>query len=154
MPAATVAGLVAALAMFVPFGVFGLGMLGGGLIAVVLYRRMNPLVSLTPGTGAKLGVLSGAIGFGFFAIISAVEMAILKTGGQLRAAMLEALEQSMARASSDPQAQAMLEKLKSPEGLVVIMGLGLAFVLVTFLVLSSAGGALGAVLLRRRGSQP
>lgn len=154
MPAITVAGVVAALAMLVPFGVFGLGMLGAGFISVLLYRRLRPTAHLTPGMGARLGALSGAVGFGIFAVISALEMTFLKTGGQVRAAMLEALEQSIARASSDPQAQAMLEKLKSPEGLAIIMGLGLLFVLITFLILSSVGGALGAVLLRTQRKDP
>jgi membrane protein implicated in regulation of membrane protease activity len=41
--------------------------------------------------------------------------------------------------------------LKSPAGLALMMGLGLAVVLVLFLLLSTLGGALAAAWLRRRG---
>jgi len=149
LPAAALAGVIAALLMFIPLGAFGLGMLTGGILAVLFYRRRNPAAELTPGMGARLGAASGALGFGVFAIFTAIEVLVFHSGGQLRTALLEAIQQSAAR-SSEPQAQQALEYLKSPAGLALMMGLGLVLMFVIFLILSSLGGALGAVLLRRK----
>jgi len=148
LPSTALAGLIAAVLMFIPLGAFGLGMLAGGFLAVFFYRRRVPL-PVTPSLGAKLGAASGTLGFGIFAIFMAVEVLVLHTGGELRAALLQALEQSASR-TSDPQAQQVLAYLKSPAGLALVMGLGLAFLFVFFLILSSLGGALGAAVLRRK----
>jgi len=148
LPAAALAGLVAIL-MIIPLGAFGLGMLAVGALSVLLYRRRNPAANLTPGMGGRLGAVSGALGFGIFAILTSVEMLVFRSGGQLRAALLEAVQQSAAR-SSDPQAQQLLEYLKTPQGLALVMVLGLIVMFVAFLVFSSLGGALGAALLRRK----
>ena len=149
LPSAALAGLVAAILMIVPFGAFGLGMLAAGALSVAIYRRRNPAANLTPALGARLGAVSGALGFGIFAILTSVEMVVFRSGGQLRAALLEAVQQSAAR-SSDPQAQQLLEYLKTPQGLALVMILGLIVMFVAFLVFSSLGGALGAALLRRK----
>ncbi|HXY14070.1 MAG TPA: zinc ribbon domain-containing protein [Terriglobales bacterium] len=150
LPSAALAGLISALLMFVPLGAFGLGMIAAGVLAVLFYRRRPLLASLTPGAGARLGAVSGTFAFAIFAVFTAFEVLVFHSGGQLRAALLEAVQQSAARAS-DPQAQQVLEYLKSPPGLALVMGMGLAVMFVFFLVLSSAGGALTAALVRRRG---
>lgn len=149
LPSAALAGLIAGLLMFVPLGAFGLGMIASGVLAVLFYRRRGLVMSLTPGAGAKLGALSGMFGFSIFGFFTALEVLVFHSGGQLRAALLEAVQQSAAR-TSDPQAQQVLEYLKSPPGLALVMGMGLIVMLVFFLLLSSAGGALTAALLRRR----
>jgi hypothetical protein len=135
--------------MIIPFGAFGLGMLAAGALSVVLYRRRNPAANLTPGVGARLGAVSGALGFGIFAILTSIEMVVFRSGGQLRAALIEAVQQSAAR-SSDPQAQQLLEYLKTPQGLALVMVLGLIVMFLAFLALSGLGGALCAALLRRK----
>jgi hypothetical protein len=149
LPAAAQAGLISAVLMFIPFAGFGLGMAAAGVLAVLFYRRRIVIGEITTGLGARLGALSGTLGFGIFAIFTAIELLVFHSGGELRAAMLEAIEQSAAR-SADPNAQQLLEYLKSPAGLALMMGVGLAVMLVVFLIFSSLGGALGAVLLRRK----
>ncbi len=149
LPSAGLAGLIAAVLMFIPLGAFGLGMIAAGVLSVLFYRRRKPASNLTPAMGARLGAVSGTLGFGIFAVFSAVGTLVFHSGGQLRAALLEAVEQSAAR-SSDPQAQQVIEYLKTPPGLALMMGLGLAFVLVAFLILSSLGGAVGAAMMRRK----
>jgi hypothetical protein len=149
LPAAALAGLIAAVMMLIPVGAFGLGMLASGALAVMFYRRRNPVANVTPGIGARLGALSGALGFGIFAIFTATEMLIFRSGGQLRDALLQAIQQSAAR-SSDPQAQQMLEYLKTPQGLALMMVMGLIVMGLAFLIFSSLGGALAAALLRRK----
>ena len=99
--------------------------------------------------GARLGAVSGALGFGMFAILTSIEMVVFRSGGELRTALLDAVRQSAAR-SSDPQAQQMLEYLKTPQGLALVMVLGLLFMFVVFLIFSGLGGAIGAALLRRK----
>lgn len=149
LPSAALAGLIAACLMFIPLGAFGLGMIAAGVFALVFYRRRHSFGHLTPGMGARLGALSGTFGFAFFAVFTAIEVLVFHSGGQLRAALLEAVQQSASR-TSDPQAQQVLDYLKSPPGLALVMGIGLAVTFVIFLLLSSAGGAVTAVLLRRR----
>jgi len=148
LPSAALAGLISALLMFVPLGAFGLGMIASGVLAVLFYRRRHLAIGLTPGAGAKLGALSGMFGFGIFCIFTALEVLVFHTGSQLRTALLEAVQQSAAR-TADPQAQQVLEYLKSPAGLTLVMAMGLIVMLVFFLLLSTAGGAITAALLRR-----
>ena len=143
-------GLIAAILMITPLGAsLGLGMLAAGFLAVLLYRRRAPSANLRAGMGAKLGAVSGAIGFALFGILTAIETAVLHNGGELRAQMLKAIEQAAAR-NSEPQAQQMLQYMKSPEGLALMMVLGLAFMFVIFLIFSSLGGAVGAAILHRK----
>jgi hypothetical protein len=149
LPAAALAGLIAAVMMLIPVGAFGFGMLAAGALSVMFYRRRNPVSSVTPGVGARLGALSGALGFGIFAIFTAIEMLVFRSGPQLRDALLQAIEQSAAR-SSDPQAQHVLEYLKTPQGLALMMVLGFIMMALAFLIFSSLGGALAAALLRRK----
>jgi hypothetical protein len=149
LPAAALAGLIAAVMMMIPVGAFGLGMLAAGALSVMFYRRRNPAADVAPGMGARLGALSGALGFGVFAIFTAIEMLIFRSGGQLRDALLQAIQQAGAR-SSDPQAQQVLEYLKSPQGLALMMVLGFIMMGLAFLIFSSLGGALAAALLRRK----
>lgn len=149
LPSAAIAGLVAAILMVLPFGAFGLGMLFSGILAVLLYVRRVPGVTPTPGMGAKLGAISGAIGFAIFAIFTAIEALVFHAGGELRTALLQAIQQSAAR-SSDPQAREMIEYLKTPPGLALVMAIGLVVTLIAFLVFSSVGGAIGAMLSKRR----
>jgi hypothetical protein len=149
LPAAGLAGLIAAVLMLIPLGAFGLGMISAGVLAVLFYRRRNPGGTLSAGMGARLGVVSGVIGFGISAVFTAIEMLVLHNGGELRAFLLEAIEQSALR-TSDPQAQQVFSYFKSPPGLALVMALGLVVTFFLFLIFSSLGGTLAATLLRRR----
>lgn len=149
LPSAALAGLIAAGLMFIPLGAFGLGMISAGVLAVLFYRRRNPAGTLSPGMGARLGLVSGVLGFAISAVFTAIEMLIFHSGGQVRAFLLEAIEQSALRAS-DPQAQQIVAYFKSPPGLALIMGLGLVAMFFFFLIFASLGGTLAATLLRRR----
>ena len=151
LPAAAVAGLVAALLALVPLGGFGLGTLSAGFLAVLLYRRRNPGFNPSAGMGAKLGAVSGALAFAFLTVFLALWATVFRTTGQIRQTMIEAVEQSAARSSSPQQAQQALEFLKTPAGFVVMMVVGLVTMFVVFLIFSSVGGAIGAALLRRKG---
>ena len=85
-----------------------------------------------------------------FAILTSVEMIISpQSGNQIRAQLLEALQQSASR-TSDPQAQQMLDYFRTPPGLVLMMIVGLIFMFIAFVLFSALGGALGAALLGKK----
>jgi hypothetical protein len=146
------AGLIAALALMIPLGGFILATLAAGALSVLLYRRRRPNTNLTPGMGARLGAVSGVIGFGMAAVLLAVSVALFRTGGELRTLLLDAIQQQAAR-NPTPEAQQVLSFFKSPEGFAVIMIVGLAMMFLAVLIFSSIGGALGASLLRRKDRQ-
>jgi hypothetical protein len=146
LPSAALAGLIAAGLMFILARALVLGMIAAGVLAVLFYRRRNPRGTLSSGMGARLGAVSGVLGFGIFAVFTAVEMLVFHSGGEVRAFLLEAIEQS-ARRASDPQAQQYVNYFKSPP---VFMAITLVMMFFMFLILASLGGSLAASLLRRR----
>ena len=143
------AGLVASFLMLFPLGAFGLGMILAGILSVVFYRWRNPGSALTPGMGARLGAMSGLLGFVMFLLFTAISASVLGGGAQLRQALQQAVEQSASR-TTDPQAQHMLDFFRTAQGLALVMIAGMAVALVAFLILTSLGGAIGATLLRRK----
>lgn len=146
LPATALAGLIAAVLMMTPLQGFGLGMLIGGSLAVVFYRRRIPVARITPGMGVRLGMVSGILGGAIFAAVLSLRMIVFHSGDSIREQLMEGVRQAAAR-NPDPQALEALEFFKSPQGLVLLLTMG---ALVTFVIFSGLGGVLGAVLLRRR----
>ena len=147
LPAAALAGMIAGFGMMF-VGLFGLWMLAAGFLSVVFYRRRTRGGLLFPRAGARLGAVSGLLGFATFAFVT-VPTGVFRT-------MMSELVRKYAAQRSDPQLQALtetwLEALKTPQGLTAFL-LGLA----VFLIMASAvGGALGGALLSRggRGQRP
>jgi ABC-type antimicrobial peptide transport system permease subunit len=132
---------------------FPIWMLGGGWLAVTLYRRRSSLLLLSASIGAKIGALAGILGFLFFAIFTsaylAVATVVLHQGEQIRA-MLRGVLQQAAASNQDPRAQAIAQWVQTPEGLALIVTLSMILFLVAFLLLSCAGGIFAASLSRRR----
>jgi zinc-ribbon domain len=142
LPAAAIAGLIAGFGMMF-IGLFGMWMLAGGFLSVVFYRQRTRGGLLFPRAGARLGAVSGILGFAVFAVITVPT-------GLFRSMLLEMMHKYSAQ-HTDPQLQALVERwletLKTPEGLAAWL-IGLFF----FLLLASAiGGALGGRVLSRRG---
>jgi hypothetical protein len=143
--AALISALVMSLGLMVPL----LAALGAGFLSVSLYRRRSSPWAVTARSGVQIGALCGLLFFGIASIFETIAIAVFHTGGQLRQKMLEALQQAAAR-SSDPQVQAAFDRLKTPEGLAVMLVLGLIVLFVISIVASSLAGALtGAVFGRR-----
>ena len=145
------AGVIGAFLMVTPFGVFGLGMLIAGAVSVFLYRRRNPWANLTTGVGAKLGIASGFFGSIIFAWIVALLVLVFHGGEQLRAVIIQALDQSAAR-NPDPEAQQVFQYLKTPQGLATAAIFLALFMFVFFVALGGVGGAIGAMVARRKES--
>ena len=149
LPATALAGLIAAVLMMTPLAGFGLGMVIGGSLSVVFYRRRVPVANVTPGMGARLGMVSGILGGGIFAALLSIGTVVLRAWESIRAKLIGIAEQTAAR-NPDPQTQQALEFFKSPEGIVLLLTTALIGTLMAFVVFSGLGGALGAALLRRK----
>jgi hypothetical protein len=126
----------------------GLGMLAAGFLSVVLYRQRCPGTQITAGMGARLGAITGGLGFGVLAAILALWTAF-RSGKEIHDAFLNYIQQNAAQ-NSDPRVQQMLQLFNTPEGFTFIMILSLIVTLVAFLIFSSLGGAVGAFLLHRK----
>jgi hypothetical protein len=149
LPATALAGLIAAVLMMTPLAGFGLGMLIGGSLSVVFYRRRIPVANVTPGMGARLGMVSGILGGGIFAVLLSIGTVLFHAWDTIREKLIEVVNQTAAR-NPDPQAQQALEFFKSPDGIVLLLISALIGTLLAFVIFSGLGGALGALLLRRK----
>lgn len=143
------AGLIAAFLMVLPVVGFGLGMLASGILGVVFYRRQVHGFPIAPGRGARVGALSGSMGFLIFALIVGAELFVPSTRAQFRQAALDALQRAALR-SADPQAQQLVEFFSTPQGLALMFIMGAAFLLLLYVVLSSLGGLIAAAFYGRR----
>lgn len=126
----------------------GLGMFAAGFLCVLVYRRRCPGTNLTAGMGARLGALTGGLGFGVLAMILALWTAF-RSGKEIHDALLHYLQQYAAH-SSDPHMQQVLELFNTSEGFTFIMIMTLIMTLIAFLIFSSLGGAIGAFLLHHK----
>jgi hypothetical protein len=155
LPSASSAGLAMAVASLLPYfnTLFPVWMLGGGWLAVVLYRRRlaMPLTSST--VGGKVGALAGLLGFLFFAVFTssylAIATLIMHQGEQIRAVLRSVIDQAAAN-NHDARTQALAQWVQTPQGLTVVVTFSMFLFFVAFLLLSTAGGVFAASLGRRR----
>ncbi len=122
-------------------------MLAAGLLSTFFYRFRNRFADLTPSIGARLGALSGTLGFGLFLLILAI---VVVTLGDKFHQMASQYIQQYFSGNNDPEMQKVLELYKTPRTFWWMMGLGSLMSFVISLILSAIGGALGAVLLRAK----
>jgi hypothetical protein len=124
-------------------------MLSAGFLAVIFFRQSNPGFSIRTATAARVGALSGLLWFAIASIVGTLLTMVLHKGPEIRSKALEMLQQ-MASQTTDPQAIAMFDRFKSPEGLEFLMIASLVLAFLASLVLGSLGGVLGGFVLRRR----
>jgi hypothetical protein len=155
LPSASAAGFAMAVASMMPVvrNFFPLWMLGGGLLAAMLYRRRSPLLTVSTAVGGKVGALAGLLGFLFFAFFNSAYLTIatlvLHQGEEIRAALRAVVEQA-ANNNHDLRTQQFVQWIQTPEGLALIMAFSMLLFLVAFLLLSTAGGIFGAAMARRK----
>ena len=147
--ACAIAALIAALIMSFGLMVPLLAALGAGFLAVNFYHRRNSAWSANARSGAQLGAMCGILFFGVSAIFETLAVVLFHTGGQVRLKMLEALQQASSR-TNDPQVQAAFDRLKTPEGLALMMVFGLIFLFLVSIAAASLAGALTGAFLGRR----
>lgn len=148
---ALISGLAAAVLSGLPFVQMGclLWMLGAGALSVALYRRHAAGTLITPGMGMKIGALAGLFGWLPNAVVFTMTFVGLRNSGNFRRAMEEAMQHQLA-GSTDPKAhemmQTLLEWMSTPQGAAtVVAALGVVFLLIT-----AAGGAIGASVFGKR----
>jgi hypothetical protein len=124
-------------------------MLGAGCLAVILYYRRSPGWRVDARSGAQLGALTSLLSYAVFALCFLIFLAILQSGGAARQQLIEALQQVGAR-SHDPQVQAFLDLLNSPDGLAAKLVVGMVGFLLISLAAGSVAGALTGAFLGRR----
>lgn len=115
----------------------------GGVYSVFLFARRSGQ-SLTAGEGARLGWITGVLGF----VISTV----LFTAGMLTSekSIVANFEENVRNSGLDSQMTAqVLEMLKDPQMVTIFVLLVLVFNFILIAALSSLGGALGSKLTRR-----
>jgi len=152
--AAIPAALLAAIVAFVVIAASGMPLLGfalwaflGGMFASALYRRRARFGGISPHAGARLGALSGVLGFLTATLLSSLQLLVFG-GAKFRTALEEQVRRSASGA--DPAVQQWLDYFLSPRGLAVMMIVSLVFTLAMFAVLASIGGMLGAKLFVER----
>jgi hypothetical protein len=149
MPGAMLAGAVIALVLIIPLAAYVLWPLAAGALAVLFYSRRRPGAELSTGAGARVGAVAGLFAFVLFAVLMGVQLAAMSGSGKLRDQMMQVMQQSAARNPS-PEAQEMIQKLMTPEGIAVMVVIVFIMFLLMFVGFSSIGGALGARLLKKR----
>jgi hypothetical protein len=143
--AALIAAVVMALGLMVPL----LAALGASFLAVNFYHRRNPAWSVTARSGAQLGAVCGIVFFGIASVLESLAVVLFHTGGDLRRKMLEALQQAASR-TSDPEVQAAFDRLKTPEGIALMLTFGLLALFVVSIAAGGLAGALTGAFLGRR----
>ncbi|MBV8477904.1 MAG: hypothetical protein JO266_21810 [Acidobacteria bacterium] len=135
-------------AVFALVGLWFIGIPAGAFFCVAFYKRRTVAKNLNSALGARLGLISGALGFVIFALLGSLEMLLWHTAGGLRQEVMRQLEQAAAQYPG--QAQQALEYLKSAQGWGLIVALSTIFILLAFLLLSTLGGAVGGALLGKK----
>lgn len=143
------AALIASAAMVLKLMVPLIAALAAGFLAVAFYRRRNPEVEIKTAAGARLGALCGLLCFGMTSVFEALAVAILNKGEEVRHALLDNIQQTAAR-YPDPQLQPGFDFMRSPNGMVMTLIFLIVFGFFLFLLLGTAGGALGGAMLGRR----
>ena len=139
------AGLFGVAANVIPFG---LGMVLTGVLAAFLYYRASG-PPLTGGKAARLGAMAGAIAFAATALLAVAAIVIFHQQDQMHDALMKAMDQRIAN-PSDPQVQAALQWLHSPEGFATVLAFSMALALLLSMLLSALGSVLGSGFLRDR----
>jgi len=154
---ALLTGVGAALLSSLPFLALGsfIWLTIAGAISVSMYQRRVPASVVRPGTGMRVGALSGVFAFAVTAILSTVLFAT--EGNELRQAFEEQMQVQIAK-TPDPRSQEMMRqliaKIGTPEGMATFFLWILVVIAVIFVLFSGLGGALGASRSARRRGLP
>jgi hypothetical protein len=128
-------------------------MLGGGAIAVILYRRNADQPIVPTSLGFRTGAITGVIAFAVNAIAAVLKL-VTGGGANERQALRDTIEKSIERSSGDAQAVEMMRRMgdwmQTPQGFAVMFTLGLFMVGLAFILFTGLGGALGSVLFGKK----
>jgi uncharacterized membrane protein len=151
---ALAAGFAAGIGSLIPFVPFiTLCMVAAGGLAITLYKRRMPYVSVPARRGFRIGALAGFFGFLLNAAMSAIGMFSTENRVALHDAMQERLKEALS-VNSDPAAQQMVKNIgnmvSTPGGLAAVFAFSLCLFGLLFVFLSGVGGAIGAALFGKK----
>ncbi len=125
-------------------------MVGVGFLAVVFYRQRLPGAPSNAIAGAGIGALGGLMFFAFIAAFMGLASAFPDFRTKFREQLIENAQKWAASRPAEPQIQAALDQLKTPEGFLMSMILaGFIFLIICPLIASIGGALAGAVFGRR-----
>lgn len=141
--AAGLAGSIGAV-LFIPLFGAGLGMICGGVLAVVLYRPGKASALLTSNNGVMLGVLSAFAESGIFIACIWLRISLFHSAGPLRGVFAAVLERAAVFLDIEV-APRLIKATGSPLGLVAF----LVSMLIVLSTCASVGCTIGAIFLWR-----
>jgi hypothetical protein len=141
------AALVASLLMSLGLNPF-VAMLSVGFLAVAFYRHRWPGAVIKPAAGVRLGALSGLLWFAISSILEATAVLFMHKGPEIQHELLKRIDQAASQ-TTDPQALAIFDRLKTAGGLEFLMVFGIIFAFIAAIIFAVIGGALGGALLGR-----
>jgi hypothetical protein len=121
-----------------------LGIVLTGSLAVYFYRREKDLVP-PAGIGSRLGGAAGIVSFGINSLLITVRLLAFHAQREYIETMLK-VAQAVGYNPADPEIQAVVHNLFTPSGLMLTFFFGMIFTV----ALAALGGALAALVLRRR----
>ena len=144
--AAPLAALTGILTLVLPpLGLFVL--LPANLVwAISRYLRRRPM-ALRSGQGARMGAMMGLLSFGFF--LASFFAGLSLFWADFHNVMIGRIHEIAAQ-NPDPQAQQMMQWFATPDGFIAFTAIGLASILLIFLVIGMGSGALAVALGRAR----
>jgi len=148
MRSALNAGAMAAVLSLIP-GAFIMAIPLAGFLCVRLYSRRSRIGTPSPRTGFRLGSLAGLFGTLLFAMLITAGTVITHSENEIRDQLIQRVHLAQAQ-NPDPQVRQWLAYFETPEGLLLLMIFSGIFMCVIFVLLSGAGGAFSAFLLRRK----
>ena len=119
----------------------------GGILSLLLYARGKDPAQIVMGTGVRIGAVTGLFSFLIYGIILAAQFT--SQGASARETIRKAIEQAVAR-NPNPQAQAMMNQIMTPEGIATLITITLIIFLFVFLIFGAIGGSVGAAIIRKQ----
>ncbi len=148
--AAALLGLLAGIPSSLRFVSAGccLWVIGGGALAVMMYRKWKPGALVTAGMGARIGAVTGFFAFVFWLLFQVVVVSARGTG-EFRRQLMQQMQEAAAK-NPDPNAQRVMQQMSTPEGVAILVTAMVVVVLVAFIIFGVIGGAVGAAIWGRR----
>jgi len=116
-----------------------------GFFAVFLYRRRTGSL-LNVSAGVQLGLMTGVLMCGLFAVLFAAQQLPNAFNGQLGRVLQDQMKNLP---SQDPLVQQMMNFIQTGPGLATLLLVSLLMMFLMIICLSMAGGALGAKMVGR-----
>lgn len=152
---ASIAGIIMVLVMmYRPLGdLFFIWMPLGGALAVFLYAGRQRASYISLAAGARIGAFAGFVAFTVSAALLAGSLAIehfvMHRSAEVVAMFRGQIEQVIS-ANPDPQVRQIAQGLLTPDGMALLVVLGMVLLFVMFVVLCGLGGMVAAMILSKQ----